>query len=97
MYLPATFVQQLRVRTVSGSDRIIFHLSFDIFHLLFGGREAARYSAANRVADRPVATARGSDTGVALTGFSNSSVRRIKLTLGNEPFARFVTCEGQPL
>ena len=25
--------------TASGSDRIIFHLSFDIFHLLFGGRE----------------------------------------------------------
>ena len=44
MYLPATFVQQLRVRTASGSDRIIFHLSFDIFHFLFSGREAARYS-----------------------------------------------------
>ena len=70
MYLPATFVQQLRVRTASGSDRIIFHLSFDIFHLLFSGREVARYSAANRAADDPVATARGSDTGVALTGFS---------------------------
>ena len=39
MYLPATFVQRLRVRIASGSDPIIFHLSFDIFHLLFGGGE----------------------------------------------------------
>jgi len=70
MYLPATFVQQCGLRTASGSDRIIFHLSFDIFHLLFDGREAARYSAANRAADDPAATAPGSEPRVALTIFS---------------------------
>ena len=58
----------LETRAVATGSFSICHLTF--FHLLFGGREAARYSAANRAADDPVATARGSDTGVALTGFS---------------------------
>ncbi len=71
MYLPATFVQRLCVRTASGSDRIIFHLSFDIFHLLFRGHEPrVSTQVIELVADGPVATARGSDTCVALASFS---------------------------
>src|SRR5207302_844988 len=71
MYLPATFVQRLRVRTASGSDRIIFHLSFDIFDLLFDGPSRALLRKLSKfLADGPVATARGSDTCVALTRFS---------------------------
>src|SRR5438132_14433459 len=76
MYLPATFVQRLCVRTASGSDRIIFHLSFDIFHLLFDGRKAALLRMpSDSVVDDPVATARGSDTRCAHQ-FFNSSGRR---------------------
>jgi len=50
-----------RVRTASGSDRIIYHLKFDIFHFSFAICRAA-ISGYLPMTNDPVATARGSDT-----------------------------------
>src|SRR2546427_10189489 len=61
---------QRRVRTASDSDRIIFHLSFSIYHWPFGGFICHRTMSNNeqmknakwKMTNDPVATARGSDT-----------------------------------
>ncbi len=59
-----------RVRTASGSDGIIFHFSFSIYHWPFGGFISHRTTSNNeqmknakwKMTNDPVATARGSDT-----------------------------------
>src|SRR2546425_3377123 len=58
------------VRTASGSDRIIFHVSFSICHWPFGGfisnctkfNNQQMKNAKWKMTNDPVATARGSDT-----------------------------------
>src|SRR2546427_1704936 len=77
---------QRRVRTASGSDRIIFHFSFSIYHWPFGGFICHRTMSNNeqmknaiwKMTNDPVATARGSDTPSAA-----SAVKLFSFPVGN--------------